>query len=94
MTGAIALLLAALSLPVAAADIPKPADGTKRQESQQKMKDRLLRHVEGRIRILEDSHACIRAAADMKAIGDCHEQERRKTKALRKQDRADFLAPK
>lgn len=90
----IALLLAALSLPVLATDTSKPADGTKRQESQQKMKERLLRHVEARIRILQDSHACIRAAADMKAIGDCHEQERRKTKALREQARADMLAPR
>lgn len=90
----IALLLAALSLPVLAADAPKTVDGAKSPESQQKMKERLLRHVEARIKILQDSHACIKAAADMKAIGDCHEQERKLTKALREQARADMLAPR
>jgi hypothetical protein len=90
----IALLLAVLSLPVLATDTSKTADGAKSQGSQQKLKERLLRHVEARIKILQDSHACIKAAADMKAFGDCHEQERRKTKALREQARADLLAPR
>ena len=87
----IALLLAAQSLPAPAADTPNAADQTK---SSQKMKERLLQHVEARIKALEELHACIGAAAGMKAIGDCHEQERRKSKALREQARADLLAPR
>ncbi|MBL8503902.1 MAG: hypothetical protein JNL78_10720 [Rhodocyclaceae bacterium] len=90
----IALLLAALSLPVLATDAPKTVDGAKPPVSQQKMKERLLRHVEARIKILQDSHACIKAAADMQAIGDCHEQERKSTKALRERARAEMLAPR
>jgi hypothetical protein len=87
----LALLIAALSLPAPAADTPNAADDAK---SRQKMKERLLRHVEARIRALEELHACIGAAADMKAIGDCHEQERKKAKALREEARAETLAPR
>ena len=87
----IGLLLAALALPATAAAPPNPADDAK---SRQKMKERLLRHVEARIKVLEELHACIGAAADMQALGACHEQERRKTTALRAQPRADLLLPR
>ncbi len=91
-------LAAALSLPSLAVEPARPgpegnrlpANAAKRDEMQQKMKERLIKHVDARIQILENARACIKAAADMKAINVCYEQERRRTKELRNQARADF----
>lgn len=93
----IALLLA-LTLPTYAAEPARPGrDGDrppaaagKRQDTQ-KQKENLLRHIDGRIKILEDARGCVKAAADMKAVNDCHQQERKRTKALREQARSDVL---
>ena len=61
---------------------PPPAPG-----NDGKLKERVIKHIDGRIRILETARACVRAARDSKAVLDCHTQERRQTKALREQDR-------
>ena len=73
---------AALLLAGAVAAAPPPAPG-----SDGKLKERVIKHIDARIRILETARACVRAARDSKAVLDCHTQERRQTKALREQDR-------
>jgi hypothetical protein len=44
----------------------------------------MIEHIDARIRILQEARACVGRAQGMGAIANCHEQERRKTKALRK----------
>jgi hypothetical protein len=51
------------------------------------MKTRMIEHIDARIRILQEARACVGRAQGMGAIANCHEQERRKTKVLRKQAR-------
>ena len=60
------------------------------QEPQQNMKMRLIEHIDAKIRILQTAKDCVRAAADMKAMAICHEQERKQTKDLKKQSRASI----
>jgi hypothetical protein len=55
------------------------------------MKEGILAHIDDRIRILQEAKSCIRAARDMKAVSECHAQERQKTKALREQSRSKIL---
>lgn len=85
----------ALSLPVPAAEGRSPPAGSaKRQDMQQQMKDDVLKHIDDRIRILQEAKSCVRAAKDIKDMSDCHAQERRKSKALREQARANVLDKK
>ncbi len=85
----------ALSLPLSAAEVRSPPAGNpKRQDMQQKMKDDLLKHIDDKIRILQEAKSCVRAANDMKAMSDCHAQERKKSKALREQARSSILESK
>jgi len=91
----IALLAVALSLPSHATEpVRAVEEGGKREETQRKMKEQLLRHIEARIRILQDSHACIKAATDIRAIGECHEEERKRTRELREQANTDIRGPR
>ncbi|MCZ7656168.1 MAG: hypothetical protein M5R42_20735 [Rhodocyclaceae bacterium] len=66
------------------------ADGAKGRESQPALKARLIEHIDAKIRILQTAKACVSAAADMKAMAVCHEQERKQTKDLKKQSRTDI----
>ena len=85
----------ALSLPVLAAEGKSPPAGSpKRQDMQQQMKDDALKYIDDKIRILQEAKTCVRAAKDMKDMSDCHAQERRKSKALREQARANVLGQK
>ena len=85
----------ALSLPVLAAEVRSPpAASPKRQDSQQLMKDDVLKHIDDKIRILQEAKTCVRAAKDMKDMSDCHAQERKKSKALREQARSNILDKK
>ena len=58
------------------------------------MKDDALKYIDDKIRILQEAKTCVRAAKDMKDMSDCHAQERRKSKALREQARANVLGQK
>lgn len=74
-----------------AAESSRPPVGeAKRQDTQSAMKKRVLEHIDAKIRILQSAKACVRAAADMKAMAVCHEQERKQTKELRNQARSDI----
>ena len=85
----------ALSLPVLAAEGKSPPAGSpKRQDMQQQMKDDALKYIDDKIRILQEAKTCVRAAKDMKDMSDCHAQERRKSKALKEQARANVLGQK
>ena len=85
----------ALSLNVLAAEVrSSPAASPKRQDTQQLMKDDVLKHIDDKIRILQEAKTCVRAAKDMKDMSDCHAQERRKSKALREQARSNILDKK
>ena len=85
----------ALSLPVPAAEGRSPPAGSaKRQDMQQQMKDDALKYIDDKIRILQEAKTCVRAAKDMKDMSDCHAQERRKSKALKEQARANVLGQK
>jgi hypothetical protein len=80
----VAPLAAALSFGVFAAEGSRPpANADKRQDSQSLMKQRALDYIDAKIRILQTAKACVRAAADMKAMAICYEQERQQTKALK-----------
>ena len=79
-------LAAAISFGVFAAEGSRPPAGAaKRQDSQSLMKQRALDYIDAKIRILQMAKTCVRAAADMKALAACHEQERQQTKALKEQ---------
>ena len=79
-------LAAAISFGVFAAEGSRPPAGAdKRQDSQSLMKQRALDYIDAKIRILQTAKACVRAAADMKAMAVCYEQERQQTKALKAQ---------
>ncbi len=87
----------ALSLPALAAGPEggrKPIDDAKRQETQQKMKERVLEHIDAKIRILQASQSCVRAAPDAESMAVCHAQERKQTKDLRDRDRQEIQARK
>jgi hypothetical protein len=90
-----ALLAAALSFGALAAEGSRPPAGAaKRQDSQSLMKQRVLDHIGAKIRILQTAKTCVRAAADMKALAACHEQERQQTKTLKEQARAGMQQQK
>lgn len=85
------LAAVALSFGALAAEGSRPPAGeAKRQDTQSAMKKRVLDHIDAKIRILQSAKACVRAAADMKAMAVCHEQERKQTKELRNQARSDI----
>ena len=95
----IAAMVAALALafPVLAGspEAGRPPGGNaKRPDTQQKMKDDAVKHIDDKIRILQEAKSCVRAAMDMKAMADCYAQERKKTKALREQARSRILERK
>lgn len=92
----VAALAAALALPIAAlAAGPEggrsPGGTAKPQDMQQKIRESTIAHIDDRIEILQEAKSCVRAARDMKALSDCHTQERRKTKALRERARSNLL---
>lgn len=102
----LAALAAALSLPLAALAAEPvrqgtgpeggrpPMDEAKRQEMQQKMKERVLEHIDAKIRILQTTQSCVRAASDMESMEVCHAQERKQMKDLRDKDRQEIQARK
>lgn len=53
------------------------ADAAKRQETQQAMKERVLDHIDAKIRILQEARSCVRAADDVEAMTLCYAQERK-----------------
>ncbi len=81
-------VLAVLSAFLAFSLQPLAAYSSERGNLPQQTRQRLLEHVEARIRILEAAQECLRAAADMQDAAACHETERQKAKALRNRDRA------
>jgi hypothetical protein len=87
-------LLAVLSMPPSSLAAGAPREGAppqagaeKGQGSQQKMKERVLEHIDAKIRILQKARSCVRAASDMAAMAVCHAQERKQMKDLRDKDR-------
>lgn len=90
---AIAALTACLALPPAIGADPAGA-GAGLAGPQRQMKEDVIAHIDARIRILQETKVCVRAANDMKAVSDCHAQERQKTKVLRERVRAELLVPK
>lgn len=85
-------VLLALSLPLGAAESPGPGEEARRQVAEQKMKERVLEHIEAKIRILQAARSCVRAAADVEAMAVCHAQERKQMKDLRDKERQGFQA--
>lgn len=85
-------VLLALSLPVGAAETPGAGDETRRQAAEQKMKARVLEHIEAKIRVLQAARSCVRAAADVEAMAVCHAQERKQMKDIRDKERQGFQA--
>jgi hypothetical protein len=89
-----------LSLPSHAADAGKPGAGpeggrppmdeAQRQEMQQKMKARVLDHIDAKIRILQTTQSCVRAAPDMESMAICHAQERKQMKDIRDKGRSEI----
>lgn len=71
-----------------------PMDESKRQEMQQKMKERVLERIDAKIRILQTTQSCVRAATDMESMEVCHAQERKQMKDLRDKDRQEIQARK
>lgn len=93
---AVAMLMA-FFLTHAAAESAAPQRGEgrapaapKRQDIQ-KLRESLLSHLDGRIEILQEARRCVQAAADLRAMNDCHQRERRRTKALREQARGNLF---
>lgn len=87
-------LLAVLSMPPSSPAAGTPRDGAPPQAgaekgsgSQQKMKERVLEHIDAKIKILQKARSCVRAASDMAAMAVCHAQERKQMKDLRDKDR-------
>jgi hypothetical protein len=79
---ALAAVLLLLSLPA-----PAAGEVAKGRGDQQQLKAQVIQHIDARIRILEEARACVARAANTGAVALCHQQERRKTKALREKDR-------
>ncbi|MDR2239990.1 MAG: hypothetical protein LBE33_06050 [Zoogloeaceae bacterium] len=85
-----ALFAATLALPPAALSAEPPAPGKSAPRDDSAMKERLIAHIDARIRILETAKSCVRAARDMNATLACYAEERRQTKALRERDRGNW----
>jgi hypothetical protein len=89
--GAAALCLA---FPAAAADEGRTQGSEpKREEAHQKTKERAIAHIDARIRILQDTQACVRQTTDNDGLLACHAQERKRTKELRDKDRQALQVP-
>lgn len=73
-------VLLVLSLPASADETRPPADP-------QQTKAQVIEHIDARIGILQEARACVEKAPGIAAIALCHEEERRKTRALRQQGR-------
>ncbi|PWB40743.1 MAG: hypothetical protein C3F19_09625 [Rhodocyclales bacterium] len=58
------------------------------------MKERVLEHIDAKIKILQKARSCVRAASDMAAMAVCHAQERKQMKDLRDKDRQAIQAGK
>lgn len=94
----------ALALPALAAESVRPGPGpeggrppideAKRQEMQQKLKERVLERIDAKIRILQTTQSCVRAASDVESMEVCHAQERKQMKDLRDKDRQEVQARK
>ncbi len=80
----------ALSLSAGAAESSGAADEARRQPTELKMKERAIEYIDARIRILQATRVCVRAAADMEAMSMCYAQERRQMKDLRDKERQDI----
>ncbi|MBI4987567.1 MAG: hypothetical protein HZC23_02005 [Rhodocyclales bacterium] len=99
---AVAALAAAfaMSLPALAAESPRPGavqeggrppmDDAQRKEMQQKMKERVLDHIDAKIKILQSTQSCIRAASDVESMAVCHAQERKQMKDIRDKERSEI----
>lgn len=100
LTAAALVAALALSLPVLAVEPPRQGPGpeggrpslddAKRQEMQQKMKARVLGHIDAKIKVLQATQSCVRAATDMESMAICHAQERKQMKDLRDRERSDI----
>jgi hypothetical protein len=81
------------AFPACAAESPRQGPATeasKRQETPEKMKERVLQHIDARIQILQTAKSCVQAAGDMASMAVCHARERKQTKALRDKDRREI----
>lgn len=97
-----ALIAAMVSFPLMAVESATRSPGTtggrpaveeaKRGETQKQMKERVLQHIDARIRILQTAKSCVQAANNTAAMVVCHAQERKQTKALRDKDRREIQA--
>ncbi len=75
-------------LPVLLAlSLPAPADESRPPLDPQQLKAQVIEHIDARMRILQETRACVEKASAIAAINLCHEEERRKTRALRQQAR-------
>lgn len=84
-----ALAAAALAFPVLAC-ATGPAGESATNRDGQAMKERVIRHIDAKIRILEGAKSCVRAARDSQDMLACHAQERRQMKELRDKDGQGF----
>jgi len=73
-------VLLVLSLPASADETRPPADP-------RQAKAQVIEHIDARIGILQEARACVEKAPGIAAIALCHEEERKKARALRQQGR-------
>lgn len=94
IAGLAALLLSLPALAAGPEGGRQSVDDAKRQGTQQKMKERVLEHIDAKIRILQAAQSCVRAAQDLKSMAVCHAQERKQMKDLRDRDRQEIQVRK
>lgn len=86
-----ALVASVLAFPsTAQASATGPAGESATGRDGQAMKERVIRHIDAKIRILEGAKSCVRAARDSQDMLACHAQERRQMKELRDKDGQGF----
>lgn len=81
------LVAAMLASPVPVlASAAGPSGESAKGRDGQAMKERVIRYIDAKIRVLESAKSCVRAARDDKDMLACHVQERRQMKELRDKD--------
>lgn len=56
------------------------------------LKERVLEHIDAKIKILQTARSCVRAASNAGAMAACHSQERKQMKELRNKGRQEVQA--
>jgi len=66
--------------------------GRKGSRQSLELKERLIEHIDAKIKILQTARSCVRAASDTGALAACHAQERKQMKELRNKGRQEVQA--